>query len=186
MTLISLLAVWTSCLNFQFPSGVVISSHCSCLTSTLLEDDLGPFLDDHKILQLQIAPYSADSCSCNPWAILSTFYSQLNCIDLIRETLQSAPHLGQFQAATLTGGSFSKIKLMPKIAAGGYNSYTSKLLKANFELNVRFPIQQSSHPACTVDTSKLDLQRDLPLTLQNSLWHNSSLKVVVLNEWLTT
>ena len=35
---------------------------------------------------------------------------------------------------------------------------------AHFELNVSFPIMQSSNPVCTVDTSKLDLQRVLPLT----------------------
>ena len=45
-------------LTFQFPAWVPVSSHYSVLdlyfASALLEDDLGPFLDDHKILQLQL------------------------------------------------------------------------------------------------------------------------------------
>ena len=35
---------------------------------------------------------------------------------------------------------------------------------AHFELNVSFPIMQNSNPVYTIDTSKLDLQRVLPLT----------------------
>ena len=48
---------------------------------------------------------------------------------------------------------------------------------AHFESNVPFPIQPSSHPVCTVDTSKLDLQRVLPLTY-NTL-HTPPLVTVV-------
>lgn len=48
----------SSYLSFQFPAWAPVSPHYSLLdlyfASALLEDDLGPFLDDHKILQLQL------------------------------------------------------------------------------------------------------------------------------------
>ena len=55
-------------LNFQFPARVAISSHYSLLhlfASAVLEDDLGPFLDDRKILQLQLTTTSRLFPSCD-------------------------------------------------------------------------------------------------------------------------
>lgn len=95
---------------------------------------------------------------------------------LIRETAICTLILASFRRLLRQGELFStRIKLMPKIVIGGYNSYTSKLLKTPI-LNWMY-LSQFNNPACTVDTSKLDLQRVLPLTY-NTL-HTPPLVTVV-------
>ena len=111
-----------------------------------------------------MVPYSSHSCTCDPPTRKSAIYTDSIAILSPRNTAICTLILASFRRLLPQEGAFlHQIKLMLSLVVGGYNSCTLKLQRMPI-WNSMFLFQKRYNLTlqCTLDISKIDLQRLLP------------------------